>query len=73
MKTLATLNNQVAVWKGIQEQIVTNLELLELANLENDSSFLDEIRLETDQIEKTLKRRNLPLPSQVNTTNLMPY
>jgi len=61
MKTLATLNNQVAVWKGIQEQIVTNLELLELANLENDSSFLDEIRLETDQIEKNVEEEEFTL------------
>jgi|TARA_Y100000780_G_scaffold116206_1_gene104602 peptide chain release factor 2 len=52
MKTLAALNNQVILWKGFEEQIVTNLELLELANLENDPSFLDEIRLETGQIEK---------------------
>jgi peptide chain release factor 2 len=61
MKTLATLNNQVAVWKGIQEQIVTNLELLELANLENDSSFLDEIRLETDQIQKNVEEEEFTL------------
>ena len=61
MKTLATLNNQVAVWKGIQEQIVTNLELLELANLENDSSFLDEIRLETGQIEKNVEEEEFTL------------
>ncbi|PZC43857.1 MAG: peptide chain release factor 2 [Chloroflexi bacterium] len=61
MKTLATLNNQVAVWKGIQKQIVTNLELLELANLENDSSFLDEIRLETGQIEKNVEEEEFTL------------
>ncbi len=52
MKTLAALNSQVVLWKGFEEQIMTNLELLELANSENDPSFLDEIRLETGRIEK---------------------
>ena len=61
MKTLATLNNQIAVWKGLQEQIVTNLELLELAKLENDLSFLDEIRLETGQIEKKVEEEEFTL------------
>jgi len=49
---LAALNSQVVLWKGFEEQIMTNLELLELANSENDPSFLDEIRLETGRIEK---------------------
>ena len=45
MKILASLNTQVSIWKGFQEQINNHLELLELANPESDTKLLDEIKL----------------------------
>ena len=61
MKTLAELNGQVSMWKGLREQIQANLALVELAILENDFSFLDEIRLETDLIDRKIQEEEFTL------------
>ena len=61
MKTLAELNGQVSMWKGLREQIQANLDLVELAILENDFSFLDEIRLETDLIDRKIQEEEFTL------------
>tara|TARA_B100001123_G_C15324974_1_gene1029234 strand:- start:102 stop:1181 length:1080 start_codon:yes stop_codon:yes gene_type:complete len=61
MKILASLNTQVSIWKGFQEQISNHLELLELANPESDTKLLDEIKLEAVQLEKSISEQEFTL------------
>jgi peptide chain release factor 2 len=67
MQQLGGLKESVTLWRNLQSQANSLLELTDLALQEEDYSFQDQLEAEADQLTKTLARE------EVNLTLAGPY
>jgi peptide chain release factor 2 len=61
MQELSSLNTQVERWIALQNRVADALELLELADVDEDQAMADEIEAEVDIIQAELSRREFVL------------
>ncbi len=61
MRRLASLKDEVGVWRGLSHRTRDSLGLLELATEENDAHVIQEIEHETEAIDQELARREFQL------------
>ena len=54
MQELGRLNESVSLWRNLQSQVDSLLELTDLALEEGDDSFQDQLEAETEQLGNTL-------------------
>jgi peptide chain release factor 2 len=67
MQELGRLNESVSLWRNLQSQVDSLLELTDLALEEGDDSFQDQLEAEAEELSKTLARE------EINLTLAGPY
>jgi peptide chain release factor 2 len=61
MQTLATLKDEVGQWRSLEKRVGDALELLDLAELDEDEGLIREIEVEAARVEAELVRREFLL------------
>lgn len=61
MQTLSGLRDEVELWKSLQRRVADAMELLDLAELDEDESLIREIEVEAARVEAELSRQEFLL------------
>jgi peptide chain release factor 2 len=61
MQELSQHREQVDTWRGIERRVKDAIDLLEIVMIENDSSLMDDLVAETDNLTKKIERLEFTL------------